>query len=108
MPAWNGFPPAASHGVAQALFDRFCERTGRAVDRADVFSATAARMSAFNAFSSILSPSWISMARLTLPSRRELKRPEGSSNAAPLAKVIFTTALKDSDNNHEKEQDRLD
>src|SRR5713226_1614355 len=33
------------------------------------------------------------MARLVLPSRLELKRPEGSSNAAPLAKVIFTTAL---------------
>ena len=31
---------------------------------ADVFSATAARMSALNAFSSIVSPSWISMARL--------------------------------------------
>ncbi len=42
----------------------------------DVFSATAARMSAFNAFSSILSPSWKSMARLVLPSRLELKRPE--------------------------------
>src|SRR4249920_3661983 len=50
-------------------------------------------MSAFNAFSSILSPSWKSMARLVLPSRLELKRPEGSSNAAPLAKVIFTTSL---------------
>src|SRR6266568_8594534 len=33
------------------------------------------------------------MARLVLPSRLELKRPEGSSSAAPLAKVIFTTAL---------------
>src|SRR6478736_8248995 len=33
------------------------------------------------------------MARLVLPSRLELKRPKGSSNAAPLAKVIFTTAL---------------
>ncbi len=33
------------------------------------------------------------MARLTLPSRLELKRPEGSSSAAPLAKVSFTTAL---------------
>src|ERR1700730_1211825 len=32
-------------------------------------------MSAFNAFSSILSPSWKSMARLVLPSRLELKRP---------------------------------
>src|SRR4026209_3051954 len=33
------------------------------------------------------------MARLVLPSRLELKRPEGSSSEAPLAKVIFTTAL---------------
>src|SRR5499426_305692 len=33
------------------------------------------------------------MARLVLPSRLELKRPEGSSNEAPLAKVIFTTLL---------------
>src|SRR5207244_2313251 len=57
------------------------------------FSATAARMSAFNAFSSILSPSWKSMARLVLPSRLELKRPEGSLSEAPLAKVIFTTVL---------------
>src|SRR5262245_54159927 len=50
-------------------------------------------MSAFNAFSLILSPSWISMARLVLPSRLELKRRDGSSNEAPLAKVIFTTLL---------------
>src|SRR6266478_8245103 len=34
-----------------------------------------------------------SMARLVLPSRLELKMPEGSSNEAPLAKVIFTTFL---------------
>src|SRR5258705_3266688 len=33
------------------------------------------------------------MARLVLPSRLELKRPEGSSNEAPLAKVIFTPFL---------------
>src|SRR3982074_3739716 len=33
------------------------------------------------------------MARLVLPSRLELKRLEGSSNEAPLAKVIFTTFL---------------
>src|ERR1019366_1437323 len=59
----------------------------------DVFSATAALMSAFNAFSSILSPLWKSMARLVLPSRLELKRPKGSFNDAPLAKVIFTTFL---------------
>src|SRR5207247_7400976 len=65
----------------------------RAVGGADVFSATAARTSAWSAFSSILSPSWKSMARLVLPSRLELKRPEGSSKEAPLAKVIFTTFL---------------
>src|SRR5437773_7217789 len=33
------------------------------------------------------------MARLVLPSRLELKRPEGSASEAPLAKVIFTTFL---------------
>src|SRR5436305_14412022 len=33
------------------------------------------------------------MARRTLPSRLELKRPEGSSREAPLAKVIFTAFL---------------
>src|SRR3954447_10911909 len=66
---------------------------GPAVARTDVFNATAARMSAFNALSSILSLSWKSMARLVLPSRLELKRPEGSSSEAPLAKVIFTTCL---------------
>src|ERR1700704_2757991 len=66
---------------------------GRAVAHAEVFNATAARMSACRAFSSILSPSWKSMARLALPSRLELKRPEGSGSEAPLAKVIFTTFL---------------
>src|SRR6476620_791396 len=50
-------------------------------------------MSAFNALSSILSPSWKSMARLVLPSRLELKRPDGSSSDAPLRKVIFTPVL---------------
>src|SRR5438876_5590602 len=59
----------------------------------DLFSATAARMSALNAFSSILSPSRKSMARLVLPSRLELKRLVGSPNEAPLAKVNFTTFL---------------
>src|SRR4030081_3839947 len=56
-------------------------------------SATAARMRSFNAASSTLSPSWMSMARLTFPSRLELNRPEGSFNAAPLANVILTTLL---------------
>jgi hypothetical protein len=59
----------------------------------DVFNATAARMSVFRASSSSLSPSRKSIARRVLPSRLELKRPEGSSNEAPLAKVIFTTFL---------------
>src|SRR6059058_1859008 len=36
------------------------------------------------------------MARRVLPSRLELKRPDGSSSEAPLAKVIFTTFLYDS------------
>src|SRR5438132_263503 len=50
-------------------------------------------MRAFRVSSSSLSPSWKSMARLALPSRLELKRPEGSFREAPLAKVIFTTFL---------------
>jgi len=59
----------------------------------DAFSVTAARISAFNASSSIFSPSWKSMARLALPSRLALKRPDGSSSAAHFEKVIFTTFL---------------
>src|SRR5258708_6328199 len=56
-------------------------------------SATAARMRSLKAASSTLSPSWMSMARLTFPSRLELNRPEGSFNPAPLANVILTTCL---------------
>jgi hypothetical protein len=47
----------------------------------------------------ILSPGWSNcellklIAHLVLPSRLELKRPEGSSREAPLAKVIFTAFL---------------
>ena len=48
---------------------------------------------AFSAAESIISPSRMSMARRTLPSRLELNRPFGSASAAPLAKVSFTTAL---------------
>src|SRR5687767_14665612 len=67
-------PDRAARGspAPQARFGLFRERTGRAAARADVLCATAARTSACNAFSLILSPSWISMARLTLPSRLEL------------------------------------
>src|SRR5215470_17914246 len=50
-------------------------------------------MRSFKAPSSTLSPSWMSMARLTFPSRLELNRPEGSFNAAPLGNVILTTFL---------------
>src|SRR3989454_2568594 len=56
-------------------------------------SATAARMRSFKAASSILSPSWMSMARLTFPSRLELNRPAGFFNAAPFANVILTAFL---------------
>src|SRR3989440_8886835 len=56
-------------------------------------SATAARMRSFKAALSTFSPSWMSMPRLTFPSRLELNRPEMSFNAAPLANVILTTFL---------------
>src|SRR6185437_1521106 len=56
-------------------------------------SPTAALISSFKATSLILSFSWMSMARLTFPSRLELNRPEGSFNAAPLANVSLTTLL---------------
>ena len=48
------------------------------------FSATASRMRFFSAPSSILSLSLMSMARLTFPSRLELKRPEGSFKSRTL------------------------
>lgn len=59
----------------------------------EMFSATASRMSALNADSSTLSPSWKSIARLTLPSRLELKSFFGSFILAPFAKVTLTTVL---------------
>src|SRR5208282_2843421 len=58
----------------------------------DVFSATAARMSAWSAFSSILSPSWKSMARLVLPSRLELKRPEAFRQVVAAGKRLALVA----------------
>ncbi len=57
------------------------------------FIATASRMRALNAFSSIFSPSCTSIARRRLPSRTELNRREGSFREAPLAKVTFTWFL---------------
>ena len=58
-----------------------------------LFSSIASRTSALNAAASTSSPSGMSIARRTLPSRLELKRPVGSSSDAPLAKVSFTTFL---------------
>ena len=70
------------HDAAQALFDVFWGRTGRAGARAGMFSATAAQMIALNAVSSMLSSSWMSMARRVLPSRLELNRPDDDANKA--------------------------
>src|SRR6266481_9991125 len=50
-------------------------------------------MSVLKASPSTSSPSWKSIARLALPSRLALNRPEGSLSEAPLAKVSFTTLL---------------
>src|ERR1017187_6693337 len=60
---------------------------------AELLRATARRTSAWNADSSTSSPSWMSIARRTFPSRLELKRRAGSFRDAPLAKVSFTTFL---------------
>src|SRR2546422_378154 len=62
-------------------------------DLPELLRATAWRMSALKADSSTSSPSWMSIARRTFPSRLELKRRAGSFRDAPLAKVSFTTSL---------------
>src|SRR5438309_2380782 len=65
-------------------------------DLPELLRATAWRTSALKADSSTSSPSWMSIARRTFPSRLELKRPAGSFRDAPLANVSFTTFLYDS------------
>ena len=55
-----------------------------------LFRVAAAHISALKAASLILSPAWISIARLVLPARLALNNPAGSSSEAPLAKVSFT------------------
>src|SRR5437870_8404634 len=65
-------------------------------DLPELLRATAWRTSALNADASTSSPSWMSIARRTFPSRLELKRRAGSLSDAPLAKVSFTTLLYDS------------
>ena len=62
-------------------------------DLPELLRATAWRTSALKADSSTSSPSWMSIARRTFPSRLELKRRAGSFRDAPLAKVSFTTVL---------------
>ena len=64
--------------------------------RAAALAATAARMSCLKATTLIFSPSRMSIARRTFPSRLELKSFFGSSMEAPRAKVSFTTCLYDS------------
>src|SRR5208283_1707207 len=62
----------------------------------ELLRATAWRTSALKADSSTSSPSWMSIARRTFPSRLELKRRAGSFRDALLEKVSFTTFLYDS------------
>src|SRR5258706_4575111 len=62
-------------------------------DLPGLLRATAWRMSSLKADSSTSSPSWMSIARRTFPSRLELKRRAGSFKDAPLANVSFTTFL---------------
>lgn len=50
----------------------------------DTLRPTASRMSFLNASASTSSPSWMSIARLALPSRLELKILAGSFSEAPL------------------------
>src|SRR4029079_2033409 len=61
--------------------------------RDDSFRAAASRTRDLKARSLSLSPSKMSMARRTLPSRLELKRPEGASSDAALGNVSFTLSL---------------
>src|SRR5215210_8051704 len=77
----------AAYRNERPLFPGSCYRAD------DRFRAAAARMIVLNAFSSILSPSWRSMARRVLPSRLELNRPDGSSSDAPLGNVNLTAFL---------------
>lgn len=58
-----------------------------------VLRSTAAPMSALKARTSTSWPSWRSIARRVFPPRLELNSPDGSSSAAPLAKVSFTEDL---------------
>src|SRR5262245_23591786 len=97
MPCAAALPVEAGFNVSSRTFGKAgLAAYPHSVDQlwaVDLFRVTAARTRVFNASSSIFSPSWKSTARLVFPSRLELKRPDGSLRAAPLAKVIFTTFL---------------
>jgi len=71
--------PACVHPSGLRFLRRF--------DLPEPFSATAWRTSDLNADSSTSSPSWMSIARRTFPSRLELNRRAGSFRDAPLAKA---------------------
>src|SRR5580765_7635347 len=85
LSALAGASRAADVELTFAYFKRF--------DLPERLRATAWRTSTLKADSSTSSPSWMSIARRTLPSRLELKRRAGSFRDAPLAKVSFTTFL---------------
>src|SRR5437899_3203773 len=90
VPASSGLPVASQRGAGQprcwtSFFEGF--------DLRELLRATAWRTSALKADSSTSSPSWMSIARRTFPSRLELKRRAGSFRDAPLEKVSFTTFL---------------
>jgi hypothetical protein len=65
-------------GITESEDVTFCNRTVYRLCIFDVFSPTASRMSAFRAASSTVSPSWKSMARTVLLSKRVLKSFFGS------------------------------
>src|SRR3954466_10524372 len=75
-------------GRYAGFFDRF--------DFPELLRAIAWRTSVLNADALTSSPSRMSIARRVFPSRLELKRPAGSFNDAPLAKVSLTRFLYDS------------
>src|SRR5271154_7047547 len=81
----------ATGGIAQdfaffAGFEFVCDLAG-------LLKATAWRTRAWKADWLTSSPSWMSIARRTFPSRLEVKRRAGSFSDAPLAKVSFTAFL---------------
>src|SRR5262249_12906058 len=87
-PVKSGGPPDR-RSIRNRPYFRFFEN----FDLRKLLRATAWRTSALKADSSTSSPSWMSIARRTFPSRLELKRRAGSFRDAPLANVSFTTFL---------------